>query len=190
MPPIGSAVQFAHFGFASLRLGDPQTLSFTLSPNHDLARLAPCSRAGVACLPTLTNPMAPKILLVDDDPLIHRLYQQPLERAGYELLSAHTGAQAVEIATRERPQVIVMDIMMPQMDGLSAMHELKADDRTKSIPVILMSANPHYHLSQMAPQLADSALFLTKPFGPASLISAVQRLAPCSSGAAGGNQAT
>lgn len=120
--------------------------------------------------------MAPKILIVDDDRLIHRLYQPHLERAGYQMLSAFKGDEAVEVATRELPQVIVMDIMMPDMDGLSAMREIKKHDRTKGIPVIVITANPHYHLSQMESQWAGAAAFLTKPFGPPSLISALKQV--------------
>ena len=119
--------------------------------------------------------MAPKVLLVDDDRLIHQLYHSHLERAGYEMISAFKGNDAVELAARELPQAIVMDIMMPEMDGLSAMREIKRNDRTKNIPVIVITANPHYHLSQMESRWAGAAVFLTKPFGPASLISAVQR---------------
>ena len=120
--------------------------------------------------------MALKILLVDDDRLIHRLYQHHLEKAGFELLSAYNGAEVLEIAAREVPSVIVMDIMMPEMDGLSAMRELKHDDRTKNIPVVVITANPHYHLSQMESKWAGAATFLTKPFGPPALVSAVQRV--------------
>ncbi|HZR17816.1 MAG TPA: response regulator [Verrucomicrobiae bacterium] len=122
--------------------------------------------------------MPPKVLLVDDDRLLHRLYRPHLERAGYEMTSAFNGAEAVEAALRELPQVIVMDIMMPEMDGLSAIRELKRDDKTKLIPVIVMTANPQYHLSQMESQWAGAAVFLTKPFGPASLVAAVQRVVP------------
>src|SRR5437868_14752355 len=108
--------------------------------------------------------MPPKVLLVDDDRLIHRLYQPHVERAGYQFFSAFNGAEALRFATCELPQVIVMDIMMPQMDGLSAMREIKRDERTKEIPVIVMTANPHYHLSQMESEWAGASMFLTKPF--------------------------
>ena len=86
--------------------------------------------------------MAPKVLLVDDDRLIHQLYQPHIERAGYELVSAFKGNDAVELAARELPQAIIMDIMMPELDGLSAVREMKLDDRTKNIPVIVITANP------------------------------------------------
>ena len=122
--------------------------------------------------------MAPKVLLVDDDPLIHRLYRQHVERAGYTMLSAFTGLEAIEISARESPQVIVMDIMMPGMDGLSAIREIKRDETTKMIPIIVVTANPQYHLSQQESQWAGATVFLTKPFGQATLVSAIQRLVP------------
>ncbi len=130
--------------------------------------------------------MAPKVLLVDDDRLIHQLYQSHIEKAGYELVSAFKGNDAVEIAARELPQAIVMDIMMPDMDGLSAVRQMKQDERTKNIPVIVITANPHSHLSQMESQWAGAAVFLTKPFGPPSLISALQSVISSTGPVAGG----
>lgn len=122
--------------------------------------------------------MPPKVLLVDDDPLIHRLYRPHLERGGYQVLSALNGVEAVAIAARELPQLVVIDIFMPEMDGLSAVREIKSAEATKDIPVIVVTANPQYHLSQQESQWAGAACFLTKPFGPASLVAAVQRLLP------------
>jgi CheY-like chemotaxis protein len=122
--------------------------------------------------------MMPKVLLVDDDPLIHRLYRTHIERAGYRMLSAFTGTGAIEMAASEKPQVIVMDIMMPEMDGLSAIREIKREEATKAIPVIVITANPQYHLSQQESEWAGATIFLTKPFGPNSLVEAIKRLVP------------
>ena len=122
--------------------------------------------------------MSPKVLLVDDDPLMHRLYRHHVERAGYQLLSAFNGVEAVTMAVRELPKIIVMDIMMPEMDGLSAIREIKREEATKSIPIVVITANPQYHLSQQESEWAGATLFLTKPFGPASLVSAIQKLVP------------
>jgi CheY-like chemotaxis protein len=124
--------------------------------------------------------MPPKVLLVDDDPLMHRLYRQHIERAGYQLLSAFNGVEAIEWVAREVPQLIVMDIMMPEMDGLSAIREIKRDEATKTIPIIVITANPQYHFSQQESEWAGATLFLAKPFGPAKLVSAIQRLVPTS----------
>jgi CheY-like chemotaxis protein len=122
--------------------------------------------------------MSPKVLLVDDDPLIHRLYRTHIERAGYQMLSAFNGTGAIELAAAEHPQVIVMDIMMPEMDGLSAVREIRREEATREIPVIVMTANPQYYLSRQESQWAGATVFLTKPFGANSLVSAIQRLVP------------
>jgi CheY-like chemotaxis protein len=122
--------------------------------------------------------MPPKVLLVDDDPLMHRLYRQHIEQAGYQMLSAFNGVEAVALAAREVPQLIVMDIMMPEMDGLSAIREIRLNEAAKATPIIIITANPQYHLSEHEPKSAGAALFLTKPFGPARLVSAIRELVP------------
>jgi twitching motility two-component system response regulator PilH len=94
------------------------------------------------------------------------------------MLSAFTGLGAIEVASAELPQIIVIDIMMPEMDGLSAVREIKREEATREIPVIVMTSNPQYRLSQQESQWAGATEFLTKPFGPHILISAIQRLAP------------
>jgi CheY-like chemotaxis protein len=129
--------------------------------------------------------MAPKVLLVDDDPLMHRLYSPHLQRAGYQMFSAFTGVEAIDLAARELPQVIVMDIMMPEMDGLSAIRLIRSDEATKNIPVVVITANPQYHMCQQESEWAGATVFLTKPFGPASLVAAIRGLIPPESGGAG-----
>jgi CheY-like chemotaxis protein len=121
--------------------------------------------------------MTKQILVVDDDQLMHRLFKHHLERAGYQMLSAMNGQEALEIATRQPPQLIVMDIMMPNVDGLAALRELKKVDATKSIPVIIITANSH-NLTRKESAICGAAIFLTKPFSPAQLLTEIQRLVP------------
>jgi CheY-like chemotaxis protein len=118
-----------------------------------------------------------QILVVDDDALMHRLYQHHIERAGYQMISARTGREALDIATRQPPQVIVMDILMPDMDGLEALRELKKSDTTKAIPVIVITANGH-HLARKESENCGAAVFLTKPFSPMQLLTEIKRIAP------------
>src|SRR6266702_1899669 len=118
-----------------------------------------------------------KILIVDDEPIVHRLLQHHLERAGYELLAATNGREAIEVAMREEPELIVMDVMMAEMDGLTALRRLKKNDDTKAIPVIMITANPH-HVTKQESEAAGAALFLTKPFSPNQLLSEIRRLLP------------
>jgi two-component system chemotaxis response regulator CheY len=122
--------------------------------------------------------MTKQILVVDDDQLMHRLFQHHLERAGYQVLSALNGREALEIAARQPPPLlIVMDIMMPDIDGLAALRELKKADATKSIPVIIITANSH-HLTRKESEACGAAVFLTKPFSPTQLLNEIRRLVP------------
>ena len=118
-----------------------------------------------------------KILIVDDEPIVHRLLQHHLERAGYELLAATNGREAIELAAREGPQLIVMDVMMAEMDGLTALRCLKKDDDTKGIPVIMITANSH-SVTRQESEAAGASFFLTKPFSPNQLLSEIRRLIP------------
>ena len=120
----------------------------------------------------------PKVLLVDDDPLMHRLYQPHIERAGYEMLGLLDGSEASQTASRELPQVVVMDMVLPGTDGMAAIMDIKKNVTIKSIPVIAISANPDYHrFRQLLTRLgADS--FLSKPFSPVQLVSEIRRLDP------------
>jgi len=123
--------------------------------------------------------MPKKILLVDDDMLMHMLYRPHLERAGFELISVKNGREALETAVREAPCLILMDIMMPETDGLTALRELKKDDATKSIPVIIITANlGAAATSRKESASSGAASFLTKPLSPAQLIDEIRRLLP------------
>jgi CheY-like chemotaxis protein len=121
--------------------------------------------------------MANTILVVDDDQLMHRLFQHHLERAGYRMISATTGREAIEMATREQPQLIVMDIMMPDMDGLAALRELKKCDASKQIPVIMITANAS-HLSRQEASSYGATIFLTKPISPTQLLTEIRKVLP------------
>ncbi len=121
--------------------------------------------------------MAPKVLIVDDDPLMRQLYERQLTGAGYRLITAENAQQAIELAGLELPQVIVMDMLMPDMDGLTALRQLKKDKLTQRIPVIVVSGNTEYQVSQREAEGAGAAFFLSKPFSPKQLLAHVERLA-------------
>src|SRR6516162_6890768 len=123
--------------------------------------------------------MKPKVLIVDDDPLTHMLYGRHLVGAGYELLMARDGVEALAIASREPPQLIMIDVMMGGMDGLSALRELKKAEPTRNIPVIVVTGDltSHYATKKEA-ENSGAAGFLTKPFSPAQLLAQVMKLVP------------
>ena len=119
--------------------------------------------------------MPHKILVVDDEPYMHRLMQHHLGRAGYVLVRANNGREAIELAVRENPHLIVMDVMMAEVDGLTALKTLKQDDATKHIPVIMVTASAH-HITREDSESSGAALFLTKPFSPTRLLMEIRQL--------------
>ena len=124
----------------------------------------------------------PKVLIVDDDPLIRLLYKTHLEKAGYELITSPSAEEGLEIARHQKPVIVVLDVILGGVDGLAALRVLKGDEETKSIPVILFSASmseAHYATRQEANR-AGAAAFLTKPISPQQLLTEIKRLAPIS----------
>jgi CheY-like chemotaxis protein len=80
-----------------------------------------------------------KILIVEDDPLMSRMYQKIFTFEGYEVEMAGDGEEGLEKTRSGKPTLILMDIMMPKMNGLQALEKLKADPETKAIPVIMLT---------------------------------------------------
>ncbi len=96
-----------------------------------------------------------KLLFVDDDPSIRVLYSEEFADSGHQLVFAEDGAEAVEKAKSEKPDLIVMDVRMPNMDGLAAMGRIVAENN--EVPVIIYSAFPH-HKEEFSSWLADAYL--------------------------------
>ncbi len=120
-----------------------------------------------------TNPT--RILVADDEVFMLRLLEATFRKAGWEVVSCRNGAEALESAGRVRPQLIVMDVMMPGLDGLAAVRQLKQDEGTRHIPVIVLSSKGQA-LTQVEATLAGAALFLTKPFSPTQLLAESRRI--------------
>lgn len=119
--------------------------------------------------------MAAKILIVDDEPYMLRVAELSLRKGNFELIAGSNGLQALELARRLKPDLIVMDVLMPELDGLAALRQLKQDPETASIPVIMVTARGHIMTRQVAEE-SGAALFLTKPFSPTRLLHEAQRL--------------
>lgn len=118
-----------------------------------------------------------RILICDDDPTILRLLQVNLELEGYDVLLANHGEEAYEVATREIPDLIILDIMMPRMDGYQTCEKLKATEATEAIPVIFLSAKAQQSDIDVGKSFGVSD-YLTKPFDPETLVQVVERLLP------------
>ncbi len=116
-----------------------------------------------------------KVLLVDDDPVILKLLQVNFEMEGYTVVMANDGVEGVEMARALRPDIVLCDIMMPRMDGLEVTRTLKADEATRSIPIILLSARAQaFDIQEGKSMGADD--YVTKPFDPLELLERVKDL--------------
>ncbi len=119
--------------------------------------------------------MAKKVLVVDDEPHIVRLVEVNLQRAGYDVVKAMDGVEALEQVKKEIPDMIVLDVMMPRMDGFTVLKHLKADPETQEIPVIMLTAKAQdADIFQGWQSGVDS--YLTKPFNPMELLTFVKRI--------------
>jgi DNA-binding response OmpR family regulator len=119
--------------------------------------------------------MSQKILIVDDEPHMRRITELSLKKAGYEILIACNGREAVEAAARALPALIVMDVSMPEMDGFEALRQLKATAATAAIPVIMLTSRGQTVAREEA-ATSGAALYLTKPFSPSALAAEARRL--------------
>jgi CheY-like chemotaxis protein len=118
---------------------------------------------------------AARILVVDDDAALRSLCVQMLQEAGYEARSARNGREAVENTESYPLDLVLMDIMMPAMDGLAACKAIKANPRTRDLPVIIMSAVANLHM--MAPDVIRvAAAVVSKPFDVDHVLETVDRV--------------
>ncbi|HYP16411.1 MAG TPA: response regulator, partial [Opitutus sp.] len=83
---------------------------------------------------------APSILVVDDQPINVQLLKRKLEREGINVAAAYNGLEALELVKKEKPDLILLDVMMPDMDGIEVCQRLQADEQTRSIPIIFITA--------------------------------------------------
>src|SRR5437588_10540294 len=110
-----------------------------------------------------------RILAVDDERSVVRLIQVNLERAGYEVVAAYDGREALQKIEQEAPDLIILDVMMPYVDGFEVLKNLKANPETSRIPVIMLTVR-----AQDADILygyeTGAVRYLTKPFGAAEIL--------------------
>ncbi len=116
-----------------------------------------------------------KILVVDDQKHIVRLVQITLEKAGYDVVTAYDGVEALEKVEQENPDMIVLDVMMPRMDGFEVLQRLQADPRYQHIPVIMLTAKAQ-DADIWKGWASGVSSYLVKPFNPRELLTFVQRI--------------
>ncbi len=114
-----------------------------------------------------------KILIADDAPDIRELIAYTLRFAGYEVVSAGDGDEAVQLALKEMPDLVLLDVRMPRMTGYEACKAIKANEKTKDIPVMFLSAKGQESEIQAGMQ-AGAVEYLLKPFSPDQLTACIQ----------------
>jgi DNA-binding response OmpR family regulator len=117
----------------------------------------------------------PVILAADDDDDILQLVVFRLERSGYTVLQAHDGEEALRLALEQKPDLAVLDVMMPKMDGFEVTRRLRADESTKRMPIIMLTARAQdSDVEDGFDAGADD--YLRKPFSPGELRARVQAI--------------
>jgi len=119
--------------------------------------------------------MPKKILVVDDERQIVKLVEINLHKAGYDVVQAYDGVEALEKVASEKPDMIVLDVMMPRMNGFDVLKRLQADPATEHIPVIMLTAKAQ-DADIFAGWQSGVSSYLTKPFNPKELLTFVQRI--------------
>jgi DNA-binding response OmpR family regulator len=122
------------------------------------------------------NPTTPaRIIVADDEVYMLRLLEMTIKKGGYEVVSCRDGHEVLAAAATAPPHLFVLDVMMPGLDGLGALRQLKENPATRDIPVIVLSAKGQA-LTRVEAEGAGAALFLTKPFSPNQLLGEVKKL--------------
>jgi DNA-binding response OmpR family regulator len=116
-----------------------------------------------------------RVLVIDDEPDVLLLCRVNLRHAGHEVLEAGDGEQGIADALERQPDVVVLDLMLPHIDGYDVLRTLRGDDRTSSVPVLILTAKTQQADRRRCLELGADA-FITKPFTPDVLGDAVEEL--------------
>jgi DNA-binding response OmpR family regulator len=119
---------------------------------------------------------AKRVLLAEDEPNIVESLSFLLERAGFHVSVARDGREALDAALANPPDVLVLDVMLPELDGYEVLRKLRADGRCERLPVLMLTAKGQREDRETALD-CGADLFMTKPFSNAEITAAVQRLA-------------
>lgn len=121
----------------------------------------------------MTNIAKKKILIVDDEPVVIKLLSRLLNEH-YAVIKAKNGREAIAIAGAEQPDLILLDLMMPKMDGYQCCHLIKSDPKTKMIPVVMLTA-VNQKLNVKLGEIMGADGYVTKPFNPEELLDTIGR---------------
>jgi DNA-binding response OmpR family regulator len=124
----------------------------------------------------MTMPDKRRILCIEDEEEMIDLIRLILERKGFEVLGAVGGKEGLDAIRTERPDLVLLDLMMPDVDGWEVYRQMKADEQIKDIPVVVVTAKAQSIDKVLGLHIAKVDDYVTKPFGPGDLLEAVDRV--------------
>lgn len=116
-----------------------------------------------------------KILIADDSDMMRKIAKMTIGKDGYDVIEASTGAQAVEIAIKEQPQLILLDAEMPEMDGWEATKALKKNPQTVGIPILICTGHDLCEEDDLVKESGISG-YICKPYNPVQMISKIKEV--------------
>jgi DNA-binding response OmpR family regulator len=117
-----------------------------------------------------------RVVCIEDEPEMIDLVRLILGRKGYDVIGANGGIEGLDAVRRERPDIILLDLMMPDMDGWEVYQQIKADPELKHIPVVVVTAKAQSIDKVLGLHIANVDDYITKPFGPQELLESIEKI--------------
>lgn len=117
-----------------------------------------------------------RVVCIEDEPEMIDLVRLILGRRGFEVTGANGGLEGLEIVERERPDLVLLDLMMPDMDGWEVYQRIKSDEKLRQIPVVVVTAKAQSIDKVLGLHIAKVDDYITKPFGPQELLESVEKI--------------
>lgn len=117
-----------------------------------------------------------RLVCIEDEPEMIDLVRLILNRKGFVVIGANGGVEGLEVVRREKPDLILLDLMMPDMDGWEVYQQIKADEELREIPVVVVTAKAQSIDKVLGLHIAKVDDYITKPFGPQELLESVEKI--------------
>ena len=122
------------------------------------------------------EPQAKRVVCIEDEPEMIDLVRLILGRKGFEVIGANGGVEGLDAVRREKPDLVLLDLMMPDMDGWEVYQQIKADPALRDIPVVVVTAKAQSIDKVLGLHIAKVDDYVTKPFGPQELLQSVEKV--------------
>jgi DNA-binding response OmpR family regulator len=119
---------------------------------------------------------AKRVVCIEDEPEMIDLVRLILGRKGFEVIGANGGVEGLEAVRREKPDLVLLDLMMPDMDGWEVYQQIKADETLRHIPVVVVTAKAQSIDKVLGLHIAKVDDYITKPFGPQELLESIAKI--------------